>query len=130
MILDASAAVDFVLDREPIASWVKEELGAADRVRAPHVIDVEVLAAIRRVALSGWISPQRGARAIEHYSALRLVRFPHRRLIARAWSLRENLTAADALYVALAELLAAPLVTTDGALARTPGLEIEIRTFA
>ena len=130
MILDASAAVDFILDREPIASWVKEELGTADRVRAPHVIDAEVLAAVRRAARSGWISPERGSRAIGDYSALRVVRFPHKRLIARAWALRENVTAADGLYVALAELLGVPLVTTDASLARAPGLDIEIRTFA
>ena len=130
MILDASAAVDLILDREPIASWVVEQLESAERIRAPHVIDAEVLAAVRRAAISGWISPERGSRALRDYAGLRLVRFPHRRLMSRAWALRDNVTAADGLYVALAEVLGVPLVTTDASLARAPGLEIEVRAFA
>jgi len=130
VILDASAAVDFVLDNEPSASWVVEQLRAAERIRAPHLIDAEVLAAVRRAVMAGWIPPERGTRALADYAVLRLVRFPHKPLMARAWALRDNVTAADALYVALAETLGAPLVTTDASLARAPGLEIEIRAFA
>jgi predicted nucleic acid-binding protein len=129
LILDASAAVDFVLDREPHA-WVLEQLERAERVRAPHVIDAEVLAAIRRASIAGWISPERGTSALGDYAALRLIRFPHKPLMNRAWLLRDNVTAADGLYVALAEALGAPLVTTDASLARVPGLEIEVRAFA
>ena len=130
MILDASAALDLLLEREPMASWVRAEIAGADRVRVPHLIDAEVAAVVRRMVLAGGMTPERGARALEDFAAMRLRRFPHRRLLRRVWSLRENVSAFDGFYVALAESLAAPLVTTDAALARAPGLEIEIRTFA
>jgi predicted nucleic acid-binding protein len=130
LILDASAAVDLVLGREPMASWVRDELRAADRIRAPHVIDTEVLGAVRRIVLARGIPSRRGGAALEDFAALPIVRFPHRRLLRRVWAMRESISAADGFYVALAEALEAPLVTTDASLARAHGLEIEIRTFA
>lgn len=130
MILDASAAVDLVLDRDPMASWVREQVRGARRIRAPHVIDAEVLDAVRRIVLAGGIAPERGGAALEDFASIPIVRFPHRRLLMRVWALRDNVTAADGLYVALAEALGAPLVTTDASLARAPGLQIEIRAFA
>ncbi len=130
MILDASAAVDLVLDREPMASWVRTQMRSAPRIRAPHVIDSEVLGALRRLVLAGELPPERGGKALDDFTALPIIRFAHRRLLRRVWALRDNVTAADGLYVALAEALDAPLVTTDAPLARAPGLEIEIRAFA
>jgi predicted nucleic acid-binding protein len=130
VILDASAAVDLVLDREPMASWVRTEMRGADRVRAPHVIDPEVLGAIRRFVLARRISAERGRAAIDDFAALPIVRFPHRRFLAGVWALRDNVAAADGFYVVLADVLGVPLVTTDASLARAPGLEIEIRAFA
>jgi predicted nucleic acid-binding protein len=129
VILDASAAVDLVLDREPMASWVRAEVLRAARIRAPHLIDVEVLAGVRRIFIAGGVDARRGEAALEDFVALPIVRFPHRRLVQRAWSLRENVSAADAMYIALAEALDAPLVTTDASLARAR-LPVEVRTFA
>ena len=129
MILDASAAVDVVLRLEPRASWVESQLEQADVVRAPHVIDAEVVGVIRRFALGGAIGVSVAERALGDYEALRMLRFPHTPLVQRVWELRNNVSAADGFYVALAEALDAPLVTTDASLARVPGLEIEIRAF-
>jgi predicted nucleic acid-binding protein len=130
VILDSSAAVDYVLDRRPTALWVVEQLESARRVRAPHVIDPEVVGALRRMVLRGRVSAGRATLAVDDFAALRLIRFPHKPLLARVWELRNNVSAADGFYVALAEALDAPLVTTDTSLARAPGLRIEIRSFA
>jgi predicted nucleic acid-binding protein len=130
LILDASAAVDATLRLEPQASWVESQLDGIELVRAPHVIDAEVLGTIRRYVLYGLVDAEAGAQALDDYHSLRLVRYPAKPLLWRAWELRHNLTAADALYVALAESLGAVLLTTDRALARGPALEIEIRSFA
>jgi predicted nucleic acid-binding protein len=130
VILDASAAVDVVLRLEPRASWVDEQLMRAEVVRAPHVIDAEVVGVIRRYVLRGLVGALVGERALADYERLRMTRFPHMPLLRRVWELRESVSAADGFYVALAETLGAPLVTTDAALARVPGLKIEIRAFA
>ena len=130
MILDASAAVDVVLRLEPRASCVDSQLEQAAVLRAPHVIDAEVVGAIRRYFLRGSISSTVGELALGDYESMRMIRFPHKPLLHRVWELRNNLSAADGLYVALAEALDAPLVTTDASLARVPGLDIEIRAFA
>jgi predicted nucleic acid-binding protein len=57
---------------------------------------------------------------------MRLTRYPHAALLSRVWELRENFTAYDAVYIALAETLEAPLVTTDARLARAPGVTVEV----
>lgn len=130
IVLDASAVVDYVL-------WI----GAAERIatrisltgeamHAPYLLDIEVAHAIRRYALRGVLSPARGAEALSDVAELRLRRYPHLPLLPRIWELRENLSAFDAAYVALAEALDAPLVTSDAALARAPGHRAQIEVFA
>lgn len=130
MILDASAAIDLLLEREPMASWVRTEILGASRIRAPHVIDAEVAGTVRRIVLAGGMTVERGGRALEDFARMPIRRYPQRRMLRRVWSLRDNVSAFDGFYVVLAESLGAPLVTTDGALVRAPGLEIEIRAFA
>jgi predicted nucleic acid-binding protein len=130
VILDASAAVDLVLDREPMASSVRGEKLRAARIGAQHLIDVDVLVGVRQVFPVEGVDARRGEAAVEDFVAIPIVRFPHRRLVQRAWSLREGVSAADAIYIALARALDARLVTTDAALARAPGLPVEVRTFA
>lgn len=129
IVLDASAVVDYVL-------WI----GAAERIakrisrigeamHAPYLLDIEVAHALRRYALRGALSPARGAEALSDVAELRLRRYPHLPLLPRIWELRENLSAFDAAYVALAEALDAPLVTSDAALARAPGHHARIEVF-
>lgn len=90
------------------------------RVHVPHVIDLEVAQVLRRFQLRGEISESRGRESLEQFASYRFVRYPHTVLLPRIWQLRSNLTAYDASYIALAEVLEAPLVTTDAKIAGAP----------
>jgi len=96
---------------------------------APHLIDVEVLAAWRRLAGTGRLEEQRAELARSDLRSLAIERVPHGPLLERAWELRANLTAYDATYVALAELLDAALVTADEKLAGAPGLRCTVEVL-
>ncbi len=93
-------------------------------------MDVEVLHALRRFALRGTLSRRRSGEAFEDLSNIVFERYPHTSLLGRIWDFRDNLTAYDATYVALAEALGAPLVTTDSRLARAPGIRAEVEVYA
>jgi predicted nucleic acid-binding protein len=122
IVLDASAATDFLLPREPQREWVEQLiLRSGETLHAPHLIDLEVTNAIRRWVARREIPERRARMALVNLEALSLVRYPHRQLLERIWQLRNVITVYDAAYVALAEALDAPLVTTDQALARTTG---------
>jgi len=95
-------------------------------LHAPHLLDVEVAHVIRRYAASGDIDNGRGRTALVDMADYPLVRHPHDFLLARVWELRNNLTAYDAVYVALAEALDAPLLTRDRRLAAAAGHRAEI----
>jgi predicted nucleic acid-binding protein len=119
IVVDASALLEVLL-RTPVAPAVERRLfDARARLHAPHLIDLEAAQVLRRYAASDQISADRGRQALEDLAALRLARWPHDALIPRIWALRENLTAYDAAYVALAEALDAPLLTCDRRLAAT-----------
>ena len=90
-------------------------------MHAPHLLDVEVTQVLRRHAAQGAIAASRAEEALQDLLDLRLRRYPHRFFLRRVWELRDNLTAYDALYVALAEALDATLLTCDGKLALAPG---------
>ena len=96
-------------------------------LHAPHLLDVEVAQVIRRYAANGEIDSARGRLALADLTDMPLRRYPHDFLLPRIWDLRKNLTAYDAAYVALAELLNAPLLTRDRRLAAacSPRLQIE-----
>jgi predicted nucleic acid-binding protein len=101
---------------------VEDRLFAPGRtLHAPHVLDVEVAQVIRRYAANGEISGERGRLALADLADLPLRRYPHDFLLPRMWDLRNNLTAYDAAYVALAEALDAPLLTRDRRLAVAAG---------
>ena len=90
-------------------------------LHAPHLLDVEVAQVVRRYAASGEINPERGRAALADLADFPLRRYPHGFLLPRVWELRNNLTAYDAVYVALAEALDAPLLTRDRRLASAAG---------
>jgi predicted nucleic acid-binding protein len=84
---------------------------------------------MRRFTLAGELTPERAEQALLDLADLPLTRYAHTDLISRLWSLRDSLTAYDAAYVALAEALDAPLVTSDGKLARAHGHAARIELF-
>jgi predicted nucleic acid-binding protein len=127
IVLDSSAAVDYLL-AHAAGEWVEEQLRVEDRVHAPHLLDVEVVGALRKRVHRGELAVGRAEEALADFRDMRVRRYPHRPFLSRMWQLRENVTASDAAYVALAGVLGMPLVTTDLRLANAPGLTIEIRT--
>jgi len=111
----------------PAAEAVEHRLLApGEALHAPHLLDVEVAHVIRRYAASGDIDHGRGRTAFADLADFPLVRHPHVFLLARVWELRNNLTAYDAIYVALAEALDTPLLTKDRRLAAAAGHRAEI----
>lgn len=116
IVADASAAVAALLH----AGLARERTGT-EAVHVPHLVDVEVIAAIRRLALGSTITSEDGRRALAAWRRLGVTRYPIGGLVDRIWELRENVAAYDACYVALAETLDCRLVTADGRLAGAPG---------
>jgi predicted nucleic acid-binding protein len=127
IVLDSSAAVDY-LAGTAAADWVTETLLANPEIHAPHLLDIEVLGSLRKLVLTRRLSAVRAAEAVDDFRFLAVKRYPHVPLVERVWELRETVTASDAAFVALAEALDAPLVTTDLRLARAPGLRAQLLT--
>jgi predicted nucleic acid-binding protein len=115
-VLDTSGVVDFVLGIGA-AAHVGELMAAEGELAAPDLMIFEALAVFRRHTLAGDLPEGRAAGAVADLGALSVELFPSLPLRERAWDLRRNLTAGDALFVALAERLDEPLATKDGALA-------------
>lgn len=121
IVLDASAVLEVLL-RTPAAASLEERLfDPTQTLHVPHLIDVEVAQVLRRYTISGEADPERCRMALADLMGLPLTRYPHDFLLPRVWELRNNLTAYDAVYVALAEALDAPLLTRDQRLSNAPG---------
>ncbi len=126
IVVDASALLEALL-RTPAARLVEDRLFAPRQtLHAPHLLDVEVAQVIRRYAANDEIDSERGRLALADLADLPLRRYPHDFLLPRIWDLRKNLTAYDAAYVALAEVLDAPLLTRDRRLATAAGHRAQI----
>jgi predicted nucleic acid-binding protein len=118
IVIDASAVWE-LLRRGPGDLRLTElVLGPGASVHAPDLVNAEVLHVLRRHARSGEVTLERSDEMRRDFADLPIHRYPTWPLVERAWALRENLTAYDAVYVALAEALGATLVTADLALAR------------
>lgn len=121
IVVDASALLEALL-RTPAARAVEERLFEPQQtLHAPHLLDIEVAQVIRRYAAKGEIDSERGRAALADLADFPVRRYPHDFLLPRVWDLRNNLTAYDAVYVALAEALDAPLLTRDQRLAAAAG---------
>jgi predicted nucleic acid-binding protein len=121
IVVDASALLEFLL-QTPLGIQVEARLFRnEDEFHSPHLVDVEVTQGLRRLVRAREVSPDRAAEAIQDLADIDLHRHGHLDLLTRAWKLRENVTAYDAMYLALAEALDATLVTCDAPLAKAPG---------
>jgi predicted nucleic acid-binding protein len=121
MVLDASAAIEWLLQTTAGQLIQSRIYSSFESLHAPHLLDVEVGQTVRRLVREGTVSAQRGEQAILDLLNLRVTRYPHFVLLTRIWQLRHNLTAYDAAYMALAETLQATLVTRDARLAASSG---------
>jgi len=128
LVVDTSAVLEALAARDAAPELI-ERLARDGDLHGPHLIDTEVLHALRRMTINREISDERAADARSDFAELTLVRYPHQPLSDRVWELRHNLTAYDATFVALAEALAAPLVTCDARLASAPGHGAQIELF-
>ena len=117
IVIDASAALEALL-RTAVGRVVETRIfQAGETLNAPHLLDLEVAQVLRRLAAARRIEAQRCREILDDLAHLRLLRYPHDVLLPRVWELRNNVTAYDAVYVALAEFLDARLVTCDRRLA-------------
>lgn len=121
IVLDASAAVDWLL-QTPAGQRIESRIYAHNEsLHAPHALDVEVTQVLRRLVRERTVAADRADDAIRDLLDLRVTRYPHVVLLPRIWQLRHSLSAYDAAYVALAELLDAPLLTRDKRVASASG---------
>ncbi len=121
IVVDASAVIE-VLFRTEVAPQIEKRIFASTQtLHAPHLLDLEVAQVLRRYATAGDIEADRGLEALADLADLPVTRYPHDLFLPRIWELRHNLTAYDAVYVALAETLSAPLLTRDVRLASASG---------
>ncbi|MFN7898581.1 MAG: type II toxin-antitoxin system VapC family toxin [Synechococcaceae cyanobacterium] len=124
LVIDASALVEALL----VAGQARARL-ARDNLQAPELIDAELLSALRRLVLADKLQDGHALQALVTANRLGLRRYASRSRGPRAWELRTTLSAYDALYVALAEQLHAPLLTADARLARAPGLRCPVEVL-
>lgn len=121
IVVDASAMTELLL-QTALGSRVETRLFRdGDELHAPHLLDVEVLQALRRVVRKKDTEPARVEEAIQDLLLFGIVRHPHDHLLGRAWQLRDAVSAYDAMYIALTEALDATMVTCDSPLGSVPG---------
>ena len=130
MVLDASCLVELVMSTRQGRAVAARIADPALSLHIPHLADVEVIQTLRRYVRDGEIDAASAREAIDDLRSLDLERHAHEPLLNRVWTLRQNLSAYDAVYVALAEALDATLLTCDGRLSRSPGQSKRIELVA
>jgi predicted nucleic acid-binding protein len=130
LVVDASVIGHWLLTTRVPAGALADQFAGGSLLAAPHLLDAEVGHLLRRHVLTGVVSLARARIALKTFLALPIERHPHATLLPRAFDLRDNATFYDALYLALAEALAAPLLTRDRRLGRIPGIAAQVRVVA
>lgn len=100
-----------------------------DALNAPHLLEIEVAHVLRKASLSGRLDQATGLRALSTMKELGIRLFPHGLLIERVWAMRNNFSAYDASYIALAETLDAPLITCDRRMAKAASAVVAVEVF-
>lgn len=121
IVVDASAALSALLNAGPARLAL-----AAQQLHVPHLIDAEIANAVRGRVAARKMSEDAGWGVLDAWRHLAMTRYPTFTLLDRVWQLRDNLSSYDASYVALAEALDCPLLTTDGRLSRAPNLRCPV----
>lgn len=121
IVVDASAALSALFNDGPSRSML-----ASEQLHAPHLVDSEIASGIRRRVAAQQLSADDGWTLLDRWRHLAVTRYALVSLLDRIWELRDNLSAYDAGYIALAEVLACPLLTADGRLARAPGVRCSV----
>jgi len=129
IVVDTSAILGSLIGR-PVNSALVHRLADDGDLHAPHLVDIEFLHGLRRLVLTGELAEERATDARGDFADLVIRRYPHEPLADRVWGLRHNLSAYDAAFVALSELLKAPLVTMDFRLETAPGHRARVEVFA
>ncbi|MCL2769221.1 MAG: type II toxin-antitoxin system VapC family toxin [Solirubrobacterales bacterium] len=128
LVVDTSAILEALAAKSPAPGLVERLAGDGD-LHAPHLIDVELLHALRAMTIRREITSERAADARSDFAELGMVRYPHEPLSDRIWALRHNMSAYDAAFVALAETLGTPLLTCDARVATAPGHHAKVELF-
>lgn len=121
IVVDASAAVSALLNAGPARQAIADQ-----QIHIPHLVDSELASALRRKAAAGQVPADIAADALDAWQRLAATRYPAAGLLRRIWQLRDNVSAYDATYVALAEQLGCDLLTGDARLGRAPGLRCTV----
>jgi predicted nucleic acid-binding protein len=121
IVVDASAVLELLLRTARGLKVQERVLVSRESLHAPHLIDIEVTQTLRRLVNLKELSPVRAQQALEDHLALNIKRAEHKDLLERVWTLRDSVSAYDAAYVVLAEVLEAPFITCDAKLARAHG---------
>jgi predicted nucleic acid-binding protein len=124
LVIDASAVIDLLV-QNPLAARIDRAVGDRQLI-APDILNAEVLQGLRGLERGGALTEAQASKAMLQLTEGHIARVPTRALVQGIWSLRHNLSAYDACYVALARALACPLLSTDGPLARAPNLGVEL----
>ena len=127
IVVDASAMMEWLMQSHTGVKVDRIIVAHADEVHAPHLLDVEVAHTVRRHVRLGALNERRAQQALWDLVHVQCVRHEPYPFLPRIWELRDNLSAYDAVYVALAEFLGATLVTTDSKLASAPGHRARVR---
>jgi predicted nucleic acid-binding protein len=121
IVVDASAVLELLLGTERAERVATRVLRPDERLDAPHLLDIEVGQALRRLVHLKAVTVVRAEQALDDFASLVIERHGHRELLPRIWQLRDSLSAYDSAYVALGEALDAPVITCDAKLGRAHG---------
>lgn len=128
IVADASVVVEVLLGSDEKGAAVRDRLAASD-VHCPHLVDLEVAAALRRLVARKRVTADQARLALSALSRMSITRHSHTQYLPRIWELRDSVTAYDAAYVALAERAEAPLLTVDSRLAEANGPRCRIEVL-